>query len=129
MNTKEIDEMKKLGIIKRKSEEKEGEIEYTFKLTCKDCGGKLDGCNCTKTLEDAKKVIASEKRWYCWECACKVENCDKDVNDQIAEMMREFPSTTRQEAYTEIMSEGWDGPESYESDGVEYWDCDCATGI
>lgn len=132
MNTKGIDEMKKLGIVKRKSDGPE-KYEYSFKVACVDCGGKVEWCYCAKSLEDVKKVLNSEQKIYCGQCQFKSKHLSHAMLNRVGEILERDQSGIWDEAVHQMWEEfadGYEPPEPHElDDGTQFWDCDCPTGI
>lgn len=137
VDTKEIKELKKLGIVKRRSDGGLGDektYEYSFKLTCQDCGKKVDYCMCAETLEKAKKTLQSAKH-FCYACSGKSENMSEHTRERMDEIMEEQKNDGRvpdwAEAFEQLTEEWADwGGDPYElDDGTEYWECECPIDI
>ncbi len=133
VDVKEIKEMKELGVTKRRSETGPWKYEYTFKALCKICGGKVEWCFCTQTLENAEKVLAAKKH-TCLKCYSKPENMQDYDRERMETITKEAKDDghpmTWDEAFDQLMElwgEGYDGGDLHElEDGTEYVDCECA---
>lgn len=135
VDTNEIKELRKLGIVKRKSGEYgQTKYEYSFKPTCADCGKKVDWCMCTETLEEAKKVLDTAKH-FCYACSGKPENMSEYSRKRMDEIMEEQKKDGREPDWDfafEQLTEEWAdqaGEPFALDDGTEYWECECPIDI
>lgn len=127
VDTKRIQEMKELGIVERKNEET-GLLEYTFKSECKHCGKKVEWCFCTKTLEEAKKILKS-KETLCDNCWKEPKTMPEYHLRKICQELAKYGGTLTWDmavdGYLMEIAEMWGGESLELEDGTEYWQCEC----